>query len=729
MSPLDARRIDLAEKVAYNPMPEYLNSNPGPFPASEYLMNAQGSGMYHLHLRPDQVSRNIIIVGDPGRATSVAERLFLEQRSEALVGMLEDVAEVVEHRGLRSITGTVRGTDFRLTVTTSGMGVGSTEITDVELMLLKEIDLASRTRKDEFEPFNIIRLGTSGALQGDTKLGTPIIGEYCLDLGNVLHFYDIPAPDRNAKILERNVADALEAAMDPESRSYGKISPIVTKSDPGLVKALISTAEDLKIDFDIGVTVTNSGFFAPQGRDVLRVRPSVPDIDQVLARVNTGISDRRILNMEMEGGTLTGLNSALGYPSTVVCIPVAHRVTNTAIDPESYAKGLEAATWLVVEGLRRFHASNEGAAQYRPVDRQMSRLDALVERVFDEGYDFPKNITAEAINCAVEMSKRAHDPYAPQFAGRGAALICCVDDKYSVVGGCDIQEAAFPSSLLAVSGALHNARVQGVERGIQAIVLHESSDKHPVVFGAEKDLLGLFADRIPIIAISSSGSVKFANFKSEARELLSSTASYVPAHAEQVAQADKNPNPLASLTEADLDQIYDMISPPFTRGIFMEAAMQAVRSSARAFAPFSNFSVGASIIINGGVVGGANVSSSPFSTGICAERTALEIAAAPGLFGQDSPGFTERVDMLMTYVPQRSPATPCGECRQAFTEATSSRPILMFCSSGEVIYAEGLSSGRVFRIMAARGKELEKEVVIDGGLLPLSFGAKNLTDS
>jgi cytidine deaminase len=84
---------------------------------------------------------------------------------------------------------------------------------------------------------------------------------------------------------------------------------------------------------------------------------------------------------------------------------------------------------------------------------------------------------------------------------------------------------------------------------------------------------------------------------------------------------------------------------------------EAARAAAvRAYAPYSNFPVGAAVLLRDGrVVTGGNVENASYTVGICAERAALARAVAEGA----KPGDVEAV---------AATAPPCGACRQWLTE-------------------------------------------------------------
>jgi cytidine deaminase len=95
----------------------------------------------------------------------------------------------------------------------------------------------------------------------------------------------------------------------------------------------------------------------------------------------------------------------------------------------------------------------------------------------------------------------------------------------------------------------------------------------------------------------------------------------------------------------------------------LEAAGQAI---GHAYAPYSNFRVGAALrLIDGSVVTGSNQENASFPAGICAERVALSAASAI------SPGLAITA-MALTYLNEsgdsKRPISPCGICRQSLAE-------------------------------------------------------------
>jgi len=295
-----------------------------PFTAADLPIDEAGR-IYHLQVKPGQIATDILIVGDPGRAEYIGTEF------------LTDLELQHEHRGLVTITGTSRITGEqatfisprRTTATTSGMGTPSLEIILSELVALNEIDFETRTRKSDFPGLRIIRVGSSGALQATTKIGTPIITSYAIGLDNTGLFYEAPYPDEICERLEGDLGQVLRDKMSPKSRFYGRLHPYVTRAEPVLVDALVEASKRLGVPAKTGLTVSAPGFFAPQGRDIARVKPSIPELDQFLSEYDPKLGGQRIENMEMEASFLFHYLGSLGYWVGEICMTIANRRENT----------------------------------------------------------------------------------------------------------------------------------------------------------------------------------------------------------------------------------------------------------------------------------------------------------------------------------------------------------------------------------------------------------------
>ena len=127
-------------------------------PSSELIINDDGS-IFHLHLRPEQLADTVILVGDPGRVELVAS--FFDTRECN-----------VSNREFNTVTGTYKGK--RMTVLSTGIGIGNIDISVTELDALANVDFETRQVKPELRRLTLLRLGTSGAIQPDIKVGEAV---------------------------------------------------------------------------------------------------------------------------------------------------------------------------------------------------------------------------------------------------------------------------------------------------------------------------------------------------------------------------------------------------------------------------------------------------------------------------------------------------------------------------------------------------------------------------
>ncbi len=295
-----------------------------PFTAADLPIDEEGR-IYHLQVKPRQIASDILVVGDPGRAEFIGETL------------LRDLEFKHEHRGLITLTGKSGFTGERATIisplrttaVTSGMGTPSLEIVVNELVALTEINLKTRKRKRDFPRLHVIRVGSSGGLQASTELGTPIITTYAIGLDNTGLYYEVPCPDETCQRLEEELGRLVSNAINVKSRFYGKIFPYVTRAEPAVVGALMEAATSLGIAVKTGLTVSAPGFFLPQGRNITRMKSSLPDLDRLFADFDPRLEGQRVENMEMETSFLTHFLGGLGHWAGSICPAIANRRRDT----------------------------------------------------------------------------------------------------------------------------------------------------------------------------------------------------------------------------------------------------------------------------------------------------------------------------------------------------------------------------------------------------------------
>lgn len=267
------------------------------FPPSELVINDDGS-IFHLHLKSEQISDKIILVGDPGRVALVAS-YFDEQECS------------VSSREFNTITGSYKGK--RITVISTGIGTDNIDIVVNELDALANIDLKSRTEKPDFKQLTLVRIGTSGGMQPDIPLGSFLISEKSIGFDGVLNFYE--GRDRVCDLeFEKEVKKQLK--WNPQF-----CAPYVVDADAGLVNK-IGQDEMLR-----GVTISANGFYGPQGRE-LRIGLADPHLNDKIEKFS--FDNYKITNYEMEGSAIAGLASLMGHRAMTVCCIIANRRVEAA---------------------------------------------------------------------------------------------------------------------------------------------------------------------------------------------------------------------------------------------------------------------------------------------------------------------------------------------------------------------------------------------------------------
>ena len=99
----------------------------------------------------------------------------------------------------------------------------------------------------------------------------------------------------------------------------------------------------------LGLTVSSSGFFAPEGRDIARVKPSWPELDRILSEYDPRVGDQRIENMEMESSFLIHFLSGLGHWAGAICPAIANRRKGTF--DHHYQEAIRNATMVALAAL------------------------------------------------------------------------------------------------------------------------------------------------------------------------------------------------------------------------------------------------------------------------------------------------------------------------------------------------------------------------------------------
>jgi uridine phosphorylase len=283
---------------------------------SELIINNDGS-IFHLHLKPEQISDNIILVGDPGRVDTVAS-------------FLDKIDFTSQNREFKTITGWFN--EKRITIISTGIGTDNIDIVLNELDALANINLETRTIKEEHKSLNIVRIGTSGGLQTDLPVNSFVVSEKSIGFDGMLNFY----ANR-------------EKYCDIEFEKAFKTYTNWNESLPTFY--VVDSSENLSSKFDDnifthGVTISAPGFYGPQGR-VLRLPLAYPDLNLQIEKFR--FKHYKITNFEMESSAIYGLSKMLGHEALTICLIIANRVVLTA--NENYRDEMKKLIRIVLERL------------------------------------------------------------------------------------------------------------------------------------------------------------------------------------------------------------------------------------------------------------------------------------------------------------------------------------------------------------------------------------------
>jgi uridine phosphorylase len=261
------------------------------YPSTELVLDAKGQ-VYHLGISPNALADTVILVGDQDR-----------------VAMVSDLFDSVEHRSRHREfvchTGMYKGK--RISAISTGIGTDNIDITVNELDALANIDLIQRENLPTFRQLTLIRIGTCGILQAEVPIHSYILSSHAFGLDNIAHFYEVP---------QTEVELALKEAIESQITLPEAIRPYLIGASQELNDRLRS-----ELTFD-GVTVSSSGFYGPQGRQ-LRLKAKTALLNEQLTDVK--LEGLKVMNFEMESSALFALGRSLGHQCATICLGIGNR--------------------------------------------------------------------------------------------------------------------------------------------------------------------------------------------------------------------------------------------------------------------------------------------------------------------------------------------------------------------------------------------------------------------
>ncbi len=281
---------------------------------TDLILNQDGS-IYHLNLLPEDIADTVITVGDPERVSEVSQ--YFDR-----IDLKKGKREFITHTGYLG--------SKRVTVLSTGIGTDNIDIVLNELDALVNIDFKTRKLYNKLKSLDIIRIGTSGAVQEDIPMDSILISEYGLGLDSLMNYYV-------HEVFEDE--QLLQDAVRTHFHSLKGISPYISSADHGLMntigKGLIK-----------GITLTAPGFYSPQGREV-RAKASFSGLVKLFSSFS--YQGQRITNLEMETAGIYALSKALGHKAISINAILASRINDEF--SSNPAKIIDGAIQLVLSRL------------------------------------------------------------------------------------------------------------------------------------------------------------------------------------------------------------------------------------------------------------------------------------------------------------------------------------------------------------------------------------------
>lgn len=267
---------------------------------TELLLNQDGS-VYHLNLLPEDIAETIIFVADPDRVPLVSQ--YFDE-----IEVKKGKREFVTHTGVLN--------HKRISVVSTGIGTDNIDVVLNEIDALFNIDLATKALKDQVRTVDIVRIGTSGSIQGGIGMDNIVVSEYAIGFDALMQFYKKTYTDEELAIL-----DAVERAF----RDVG-LRPYVGRASKELM-------EKYAFDLPKGITMTAAGFYGPQGRH-LRTQNALPNFLEIANHFE--LEGRHITNLETETAGIYALSNTFGHRAVSINAILASRIdSRISQDPQA----------------------------------------------------------------------------------------------------------------------------------------------------------------------------------------------------------------------------------------------------------------------------------------------------------------------------------------------------------------------------------------------------------
>src|SRR6056300_1643218 len=257
---------------------------------SELILNKDGS-VYHLKLKPENLSSTVILVGDPFRVDKVTKHF-------------NNIEFKTQNREFKSVTGFYKSK--RITVVSTGIGSSNIDI------VLNELDALVN--------LNLVRIGTSGAIQNDVPVDSFLLSKMAIDIDGFMLNYDLSNIDNKSftnYISEKHQIQDQLYCYDCSSELYNKFN---------------------SNDINRGITITCGRFYASHGRSI---RLSASHKNNLSEIKKIKYKNYNATNLEMETAIIYAMSELLGHNAISLNAILANRnLEEYSVKPENTVENL-----------------------------------------------------------------------------------------------------------------------------------------------------------------------------------------------------------------------------------------------------------------------------------------------------------------------------------------------------------------------------------------------------
>lgn len=250
----------------------------------------KGRLQYHLRVKPGDVGRYVLLPGDPDRVLRIAKQL-------------EDAKEVVFHREYRTVTGTYKG--ITVSATSTGIGCPSAAIA------VEELANVGAT--------HFIRVGSTGALQPEVKIGDVVISTASMRRDGTTPFY---------------VKDGFPAVADH----------FLTNA---LIESAVALRKERNFGLHVGLSASDDAFYG-----------ETPEYIEML-------SAHKLLNVEMEASAIFTIAHLRDLKAAMICGVSGNLVTADVVYEEENKRLIRSWDDAIAISLDAIHRYEQASPESR----------------------------------------------------------------------------------------------------------------------------------------------------------------------------------------------------------------------------------------------------------------------------------------------------------------------------------------------------------------------------